>query len=95
MEHLFNVLVGLLVGLFSLIVASIASIEYVAREALQRIGIGGQAQTALLALLLLALVVLALRIFGRFFGIMIAVLLVIVLIHALAAPALVAPSVSF
>ncbi|AQS87630.1 hypothetical protein AA101099_2726 [Neoasaia chiangmaiensis NBRC 101099] len=86
MQHLYNLIVGLIVGLFSLIVAAIAVIEHGARVALMRIGIGGEAQTALLALLLLALIVVALRLFGRLFGVLIAILLVLVLLHALFAP---------
>ncbi|AOX17416.1 hypothetical protein [Kozakia baliensis] len=83
MQHLYGLLVGLIVGLFSLIVSVIVVIEHAAREGLERLGIGGQVQTALLALLLLGLIALAFRWFGKLFGILIGVFLLLVLLHSL------------
>ncbi len=83
MQHAINVVLGLLVGLFDLIVAAIAVIEHTARQALGRIGIGGPPQTVILVLLAIALIVAAFRVFGRVFAVLIAVVLLLILLHAL------------
>jgi len=85
-EHLVGLVIGVIVGLFSLLVAAIAAIEHAARVALGEVGVTGEIQTALLALLLLGLIVVSLRLFGRLFGVLIGVVLVLALLHAVIAP---------
>lgn len=80
------VILGLIVGLFSLIVSIIAVIEEAARKGLQELGVPHQVQTSLLALLLLLLVVVSFRLFGKLFGLLIAIVLLALLLHALFAP---------
>jgi hypothetical protein len=86
MDEVSAFLTAILIALFGLIVAAIAMVEHGARVALSTVGIHGQVQTALLALLLLALIVLAFRCFGHVFGLLVAVILVLVLLHALLTP---------
>ena len=83
MQHAIDVVLGLLVGLFALVVAAIAVIEHYARQALGAIGITGPPQTVILVLLLVALVIAAFRLFGRVFAVLIALALLLVLVHAL------------
>ncbi|WP_332348889.1 MULTISPECIES: hypothetical protein [Asaia] len=85
-QNAISVVVGLILGLFTLIVSVIAVIEEAARRGLVALGIPHQVQTALLALLLLLLVVGSFRLFGRLFGVLIGVVLVALLLHALFAP---------
>ncbi|WP_025840949.1 hypothetical protein [Asaia platycodi] len=85
-QNAISVVVGLILGLFTLIVSVIAVIEEAARKALVALGIPHQVQTALLALLLLLLVVVSFRLFGRLFGVLIAIVLFALLLHALFAP---------
>jgi len=85
-QNAISVVVGLILGLFTLIVSVIAVIEEAARKALVGLGIPHQVQTALLALLLLLLVVVSFRLFGRLFGVLIAIVLFALLLHALFAP---------
>ncbi|BAT18990.1 hypothetical protein AA0311_0251 [Asaia bogorensis NBRC 16594] len=80
------VILGLIIGLFSLIVSIIAVIEEAARRGLQALGVPHQVQTSLLALLLLLLVVVSFRLFGKLFGLLIAIVLLALLLHALFAP---------
>ncbi|MCQ9155927.1 hypothetical protein [Acidomonas methanolica] len=95
MDHIFTFLSGILIMLFGIIVAVIAVIEHGARVLLFDIGIRGQVATALLALLLLGLIVLAFRWFGRVFGVLIGLLLLMVLLHALFAPVSATAPLSF
>lgn len=88
LQNITAVVFGFVFGLFTLIISVIALIEGYVRSVLDRIGIPDQIQTALLALLLLALVVVSFRLFGKLFGVLIAIGLVALLLHALFAPPL-------
>lgn len=83
MTHASNVVLGLIVALFDLILAAIAAIEHALRDALAHAGIAGSAQTAVLAIVFVLLAVLALRLFGRVFALLIVVLLLLLLIGAI------------
>lgn len=85
-QNAIAVVLGLIMGLFTLIVSVIAFVEEGARRGLQALGVPHQVQTALLAMLLLLLVVAAFRLFGRLFGILIAIVLLALLMHALFVP---------
>ncbi|MCQ8277861.1 hypothetical protein NFI95_05310 [Acetobacteraceae bacterium KSS8] len=87
MDHLFSIIAGLVVSLLGLIGAAIGVIEGAARHGLAALGISGEAQTLLLLLLLLLLIVAAFRVFGRVLAILIALALLILLLHAVIAPA--------
>ncbi len=87
MDHLFSMIAGLVLALLGLIGAAIGVIESAARHALAAVGITGEAQTLLLLLLLLLLIVAAFRVFGRVLAILIALGLLILLLHAVIAPA--------
>ena len=80
MDHALNVVLGLLIGLFDLVVAAMAFIESGARHLLSQAGITGPLQGALLIVLAVLLVVAALRVFGRVFA-------VLLLVHGLVAGA--------
>lgn len=82
LQNIVNFLSGLIIGLFSLVMAVIVTIEIYARRILSDIGISFQIQNALLSILLLILVVFSFRLFGRLFGVLIAVLLLALLAHA-------------
>ena len=83
MEHALNLVLGLAVGLFDLIVAAIATIEGFCRHLLAGIGITGELQTVLLVILAVLLIVTAFRLFGRLFAVLIAIVLLLMLLHAL------------
>ena len=85
MDHALNVVLGLLVRLFELVVAAIAVIEGAARHLLSQLGVTGPLQTALLIVLAVLLVVAALRVFGRLFALLLLVVLVLLLLHGLVA----------
>jgi len=85
-QNTLAVIVGLIMGLFTLIVSVIAFIEETARRVLASLGVPHQIQTALLALLLLLLVITAFRLFGKLFGILIALVLLALLLHAIFVP---------
>lgn len=85
-QNAMMVVVGLIMGLFTLIVSVIVFVEEAARKGLQNLGVPYQTQTALLALLLLLLIVMSFRLFGRIFGVLIAIALLALLLHALFVP---------
>ncbi|WP_025885411.1 hypothetical protein [Asaia prunellae] len=85
-QNAISVVMGLILGLFTLIISVIALIEASARKALVALGIPQQIQGALLALLLLVLIVASFRLFGRLFGVLIAIVLVAFLLQALFVP---------
>ena len=87
MDHALNVVLGLLVRLFQLVVAAIAVIEGAARHLLSQVGITGPLQGALLIVLAVLLVLAALRVFGRVFALLLLVVLVLLLLHGLVAGA--------
>ena len=86
MDHALNVVLGLLIGLFDLVVAAMAFIEGGARHLLSQAGITGPLQGALLIVLAVLLVVAALRVFGRVFAVLLLVVLLL-LEHGLVAGA--------
>ena len=83
MDHALNVVLGLLVRLFELVVAAIAVIEGAARHLLSQVGITGPLQGVLLIVLGVLLVLAALRLFGRVFAVLLLVVLVLLLLHGL------------
>ncbi len=85
MDHALNVVLGLLIGLFDLVVAAMAFIEGGARHLLSQVGITGPLQGALLVVLGVLLVVAALRVFGRLFAVLLLIVLVLLLLHGLVA----------
>ena len=85
MDHALAVVLGLLVQLFDLVLAAIAFIEGGARHLLQRAGITGPLQGALLVVLAVLLVVAALRVFGRLFAGLLLIVLALLLLHGLVA----------
>ncbi len=85
MDHALNVVLGLLIRLFELVVAAIAFIEGGARHLLSQVGITGPLQGALLIVLAVLLVVAALRLFGRVFAVLLLIVLVLLLLHGLVA----------
>ncbi len=84
MDRALNVVLGLLVWLFELVLAAIGFIERGARHLLSQAGITGPLQGALLIVLAVLLVVAALRVFGRVFAVLLLVVLVLLLLHGLA-----------
>ena len=85
MDHVLNVVLGLLIGLFDLVVAAMAFIEGGARHLLSQAGITGPLRGALLIVLAVLLVVAALRVFGRVFAVLLLVVLALLLLHGLVA----------
>ncbi|WP_419728724.1 hypothetical protein [Lichenicola sp.] len=85
MQQALNLILGLAVGLFNLIVAAIAAIEGFCRHVLTGVGITGELQTVLLVILAVLLIVAAFRVFGRLFAVLIALVLLLMLLHALVA----------
>lgn len=83
MQHALNLVLAVLLGLFNLIVATIAIIEGVVRRGLATLGIHGGSQTAILVVVVVLLIIAAIRLFGRLFAILIAVFLLLLLLHAL------------
>ncbi|MBB2202346.1 hypothetical protein [Gluconacetobacter tumulisoli] len=83
MDHAIAIVTGFLLGLFGLIVSAIAVIEHFARQILASVGIVGELQTALLVILLAALIVGAFRMFGGVFAVLISAILILLLVHAL------------
>jgi hypothetical protein len=86
MDHFLALLIWALTALFGLVVAAIDIVETAARHALAAIGITGEIQTVLLLILLVLLIIAAFRVFGRLFAFMIALVLVLLLLHALLGP---------
>ena len=72
---------GLIVGLLGLILSAIGGIEHALRTALGRVGVVGDAQSVVLVVVLVALAVLALRLFGRVFAVLIVSFLALRLLH--------------
>ena len=85
MDHALNVVLGLLIRLFELVVAAIAFIERGARHLLSQLGITGPLQGALLIVLAVLLVVAALRVFGRLFAVLLLIVLLLLLLHGMVA----------
>lgn len=82
MQHASTIILNVAIELFDLVVAAIVLLEGVVRKALAGLGIGGAAQTVILAVVTIMLVVAAFRAFGRLFAILIVVLVLLLLLHA-------------
>ena len=83
MQHAIDLLLSLITGLFGLIVAGIAAIEHVLRDALMPMGIGRDGQNVILLVVAVVLIVGAIRLFGGIFAILITVVLVLLMLHIL------------
>ena len=83
MQHATDVVTGLILTLFDLIVAGIAAIEGALRHVLIQMGIGHEAQTLVLLALAVVLIVAAIRVFGGIFAILISVVLVLLILDVL------------
>ena len=90
MNQALNSIQALILGLFAAIMAAMAAIEGFLRSLMAQAGVGGQLQKGVLIVVLVLLVLAALRVFGRVFGVLITIFLVLLLIHVLA-PGLSAP----
>jgi hypothetical protein len=83
MQSIFDTLVGFILTLLGLIVAAVTFVELAVRSALGSMGIQGPIQTILLLLLFVALIGLALRIFGRLLAVLLTAAFLVYLLHAL------------
>lgn len=83
MQHAIDLTVGLILGLFHVIVTAIASIEGILRATLIPLGIGPAGQNIVLLVVALALIVGAIRFFGGIFTILVTVVLVLLMLHVL------------
>ena len=83
MQHATDVVTGLILTLFDLIVAGIAAIEGALRHVLIQMGIGHEGQTLVLLALAVVLIVAAIRVFGGIFAILISVVLVLLILDVL------------
>ena len=75
---------SLIFGLFDAIVAGIAAIESFLAGLMTQAGIRGDLQKPVLTVILVLLILAAFRLFGRIFGVLIAIFLVLLLLQALA-----------
>ena len=83
MQHAIDVVVSLIAGLFGLIVAGIAAVEHVLREALIPTGIGRDGQNLVLLAVAVLLIIAAIRLFGGIFAVLISIVLVLLILHVL------------
>lgn len=83
MQHATDIVTGLILTLFDLIVAGIAAIEGALRHVLIQIGISHEGQTLVLLALALVLIVAAIRVFGGIFAVLICVVLVLLMLDVL------------
>ncbi|MFT8635690.1 hypothetical protein, partial [Novacetimonas hansenii] len=83
MGHILSLLGNMLFGLVGLILAGIVMIEGVLAAMMDTIGVHGQAQRAVLTIMLIALIIAAFRVFGRMFGLLAALFLMLMLLQAL------------
>ena len=83
MQHAIDLVLSLIVGLFGLIVAGIAAIEHVLRDALIPMGIGREGQSIILLAVAVILIVGAIRLFGGVFALLISIVLALLILHIL------------
>ncbi len=83
MQTAIDQVMALMLGLFRIIVAAIASIEGILRSALVPMGIGVEGQNIVLLVAALVLIIGAIRFFGRIFAILITIVLVLLVLHVL------------
>jgi thiol:disulfide interchange protein len=74
---------SLILGLFYVIMAAIAWIEGFLRGLMTRAGVGEDLQKPVLVVVAALLILVALRLFGRVFGVLIAIFLLLLLLHTL------------
>lgn len=84
MQSIFDMLCGFILVLLGFLVTAIAIVEGMARSVLSAIGIHGTPQTVLLFVLLIALVALSFRFFGRLFAVLLAAALCVYVAQAVA-----------
>ncbi|EHH67306.1 hypothetical protein [Gluconobacter morbifer] len=83
MEAIFNTLCNFILALLGFIVFGVAFVEMLVRQGLQSIGVQGAAQTIVLLLLLLGLLGLTLRVFGKLFVVLLLAALLVYFLHAI------------
>jgi hypothetical protein len=79
--HAIDLLVVMILALAGLVMGAIGFLDGLLAAAMQAVGIPDNAQTVLLAVAAIALIVFAVRALGRVFATLIIVLLVLVLVH--------------
>ena len=84
MTEALHVVLSLIVGLFGFLVSAVAAVEEGVRSLLARMGVTGELQSAVLAIVALLLVVAAFRLFGRVFALLILLFLLLLLLHVVA-----------
>jgi hypothetical protein len=83
LEQAINFLLGVILGLFGLIITVIATIEDFLRGLLTEAGISGQVQSIVLIVTAVLLILAALRLFGGIFGVLITIVLILLVVHIL------------
>ncbi len=83
MQHAIDLILGLVMTLFHLIIAAIAVIESVLREVLAPMGLGHGAENAILLVFAVLLIVAAIRLFGGLFALLLTIVLVLMVLHIL------------
>jgi drug/metabolite transporter superfamily protein YnfA len=78
-----NFVLGLIIGLFGLIMAAIALIEGFLRNLMTQLGLSAQLQSAVLIVVAILLILAAVRSFGRLFGALITIFLILAVVHVL------------
>ncbi len=81
MTHAIDLLVLTIFALAGLVLGVIGFIDGILSAMMQAVGIPGNAQTVLLTVAAIALIIFAVRAFGRVFATLIIVLLVLILVH--------------
>ncbi len=90
MSQALSAIEALILGLLAVIMAAMATIEEFLRRLMTQAGIDGQLQKIVLIVVAVLLILAALRLFGRVFGVLIAIFLILLVIHVLL-PGLSAP----
>ncbi len=83
MQNAIDLVLGLILGLFHVILTAIASIERVLRATLIPMGIGVEGQNIVLLVVALVLIIGAIRFLGGIFAILITIVLVLLALHVL------------
>ena len=81
MDHAISTLQSIIGQLFGLNVAVLGSIRGALRSSLTQVGVTGQAQSLVLVVVSIVLIVAAFRVFGRLFALLIAVLLILLVVN--------------
>ncbi len=83
MQHAIDLVLNLILTLFHLIVAAIAAVEAVLRDALAPTGIGTTGENIVLLVVAAALIIGAVRLFGGIFALLISIVLILLILHIL------------